>query len=112
MNKNNIADFVKKADFDDKLKNLNKNVTSNTTKHLEDEKKITNITNRVAQISEKEYDFLLGRMYFKDNDGHSNFLVFVSVLSSIILDSRISQPEYHLKKLNQFKLNLNRQYLI
>ena len=47
-------------------------------------------------IIKKEYDFLLGRMYFKDNDGHSNFLVFVSVLSSIILDSRISQPEYHL----------------
>ena len=32
--KTDIADFVKKADFDDKLKNLNKKVTSNKTKHV------------------------------------------------------------------------------
>ena len=32
--KGNIADFVKKADFDDKLKHLNKKVTSNKSKHL------------------------------------------------------------------------------
>ena len=31
--KNDIANFVKKADFDDKLKNLNKKVTLNKTKH-------------------------------------------------------------------------------
>ena len=29
--KNDITDFVKKTDFDDKLKNLNKKVTSNKT---------------------------------------------------------------------------------
>ena len=29
-----IADFVKKADFDDKLKNLNKKITSKTSKHF------------------------------------------------------------------------------
>ena len=41
-----IANFVKKTDFDDKLKHFNKKVTSNKTKHLlvENEfKKITNI---------------------------------------------------------------------
>ena len=32
--KNDIADFVKKTDFDDKLKNLNKKVTSNKAKHV------------------------------------------------------------------------------
>ena len=32
--KSAIANFVKKTDFDDKLKNLNKNVTSNKTKHV------------------------------------------------------------------------------
>ena len=32
--KSDIANFVKKTDFDDKLKNLNKKVTSNKTKHL------------------------------------------------------------------------------
>ena len=32
--KNDIANFVEKTDFDDKLKNLNKKVTSNKTKHV------------------------------------------------------------------------------
>ena len=31
--KNDIANCVKKADFDDKLKNLNNNINSNKTKH-------------------------------------------------------------------------------
>ena len=67
--------------FDDKLKNLNK-VTSNKTKHAEAEKKITDLTNKVAQLSEKGYDFLLSRMYFTGNDGYQNFLVFDPKLSS------------------------------
>ena len=32
--KNDIANFVKKADFYEKLKNLNKKITSNKTKHV------------------------------------------------------------------------------
>ena len=32
--KNDIANFVKKINFDDKLKHLNKNVTSNKTKYV------------------------------------------------------------------------------
>ena len=32
---NDIADFVKKSDFDDKLKNLNKKVTSNKARNIE-----------------------------------------------------------------------------
>ena len=32
--KNDIANFVKKTDFDDKLKNLNKKITSNTTRYV------------------------------------------------------------------------------
>ena len=32
--KSDIANFVKNADFDGKLKNLNKKVTSNKSKHL------------------------------------------------------------------------------
>ena len=39
--KNDISDFVKKTDFVDKIKYLNKKVTSNKTKNLEAEKKIT-----------------------------------------------------------------------
>ena len=55
--KNDIVNFVKKNDFDDKLKKVNKKVISNKTKHIEAEKKITDLTNKVAQISEKGYDF-------------------------------------------------------
>ena len=51
--KNDIAALVKRSDFDDKLKNLNKNVASNKRKHAEAEKKITDLTNKVTQISGK-----------------------------------------------------------
>ena len=40
--KSDIANFVKKAGFDDKLKNLNKKVTSNKIKHLPAEKELKN----------------------------------------------------------------------
>ena len=34
-----MANFVKKTDFDDKLENTNKKITSNKLKHVEWEKK-------------------------------------------------------------------------
>ena len=54
---NDIANFVKKIGIDDKLKILIKKVTSSKAKHVEAEKKITDLTNKVAQISEKGYEF-------------------------------------------------------
>ena len=42
-----MNDFVEKKDFDDILKNLNKKVTSSKTKHMEAEKKLTDLTNKV-----------------------------------------------------------------
>ena len=42
------------------------------------EKKITDLTNKVAQISEKRYDFLLCKIYFTDNDGYQHFLIFAN----------------------------------
>ena len=68
--KNDIVNFVKKTNFDDKLKTLNKEVTSNKTKYSEIKNKITDLTNKVAQISEKGYGFLLGTIYFTGNDGY------------------------------------------
>ena len=47
---------------------------------------MTDLTNKVAYISEKGYVFLLGRMYFTSNDGYPVFLVFAQMLSSIILE--------------------------
>ena len=76
-----ISDFLKKkkkkkkkkTDIDEKLKNINKKVTSNKMKNVEAKKKLTDLTEEIAQISEKGYDFLLGRMYFTDDDGCQNF---------------------------------------
>ena len=36
---------------------MNEEVTSNKTKHLDLEKKLTDLRNKVAQISEKDFDF-------------------------------------------------------
>ena len=66
---------------------MNLKKTLNKTKHVEAEKKITNLTNKVAQISEKGYEFLVGRMYFTGHDGQLNFVVFPPMLNSLILDS-------------------------
>ena len=55
--KADIDGFVEKTDFEDKLKNLNKKVTSNKTEYVEAEKKLIDLRNKVAQISEKGYGF-------------------------------------------------------
>ena len=108
---------MKKTDFDNKLKNFNKKVTANKTKHLEAIKELTDLTNKVAQISEKWYGFLLGRMYFTGDNGYQDFLVFMPMFSSIILDGHKKlltgyRLEYHLKKSNDFIVTLNRPCLI
>ena len=74
-------------------------------------------TNKFAQISDKGYHFLFGRMYFTGYNSYQNFLVFVSMLSSLISDSNKKvitgyRLEYHLKKLNHLILILNRPCLI
>ena len=56
-------------------------------KHVDAEKKIADSTNKVAQILEKRYDVLLGKMRFTGNSGYQYFLVFTPMLSSLILDS-------------------------
>ena len=56
--KDDIADFIKETDFDQKIKNLNKEITSNKTKYVRVEKKLTELTNKVAKVSENWYEFL------------------------------------------------------
>ena len=56
--KADIPDFVNLVDFDDNVKNLNKRVTSNKLKHVKAEKKITDLPNIIAQISEKRWLFV------------------------------------------------------
>ena len=78
---------MNKCDIYKKPININKKITSNRTKHTEAEKKIVDLTNKVAQISAKGYYFLLGRMYFTGNDGYENFLVIAPMPNSLTLDS-------------------------
>ena len=87
VKKSDIAHSVKKRDFDGKLININTKVTLNKIKHVEAGKTQTDLTKNVAKISEKGYNFLLGRMYFTGDDGYQTFLVFAPILSSLTLDN-------------------------
>ena len=52
-NKNDTASLVKKTDFDDKLKSLNKTFTSNETKNILIENKLKELSKKVESISTK-----------------------------------------------------------
>ena len=63
------ANLLTKTDFDKKLASFNKQVTSNKTKHLEVQKKLDSLII-------KHYNFFLGRIYFRSNDGSQNLFVY------------------------------------
>ena len=48
-----ITSFVKRTDFDDKLKKLNKNITSIKTKHVLAENELNKLSKKVEAISTK-----------------------------------------------------------
>ena len=52
-NKNDITNFVRKKNFDEELKNYNKKVTSNETKHLLVENELDGLSEEVKLISTK-----------------------------------------------------------
>ena len=75
----NMADFVKKTDFDgEKKKRKNQKVASNKTKHVEAEKKLNYLLGEVKLISTKRLTeklinvFLIGAKYFFE-DGSQNY---------------------------------------
>ena len=47
--KSDVTNFVKKIDLDDKLKNLNKNISSNKTKHVLVGNKLKELSKKVKQ---------------------------------------------------------------
>ena len=51
--KSDTANFVKKTDFKNELKNLNKNVTSNKAKHMCVENELNELSKKVKAISTK-----------------------------------------------------------
>ena len=58
-----------KTEFGNKLTSFNKQITSNKTKHLKAEKKLESLIT-------KDYNFFLGRTYFRSNDGFQNMFVY------------------------------------
>ena len=66
-------DFVKKTDFDNKLKKLNKNVASNKIKHVLVENELNELSRKVKAISAKgltkdlinKFSILNGAKYFQ-----------------------------------------------
>ena len=69
------AYLVTETDFDNKLINFNKGITSNKTKHLETQKKLNSL------ITES-YKFFLGRICFTSNDGSSSTFVYQTALDT------------------------------
>ena len=51
--KTDIANLVRKTDFDDKLKNLNKKVTSNKTKHVLVENELNGVSEKLNYCQQK-----------------------------------------------------------
>ena len=80
-----IADFVKKAYFVEKLININRKVTLNKARHVEIKDKLDDLSKNVKIISTKgltkdlinKYSILNGGKYFS-SDGLQNYLVFIS----------------------------------
>ena len=61
----NQADLVNKTDFDNELISFNKRITSNKTKHLKVKKKPNSLIT-------KDFNFFLGGIYVKSNEGSQN----------------------------------------
>ena len=84
--------------------NIKKKITSNKTKHIEADKKLTNLTKKLHKYQKKNMIFLLGRMYFTSNDDYQNFLAFATMLSSLILDSNRKVTDWILTGISSEKI--------
>ena len=69
--KSERAIWVNKTDSDNKLTSFNKQITSNKTKDFEVQKKLSSLTT-------KDYNFLLGKIYFTSNHGSQNKFAYES----------------------------------
>ena len=68
-NESDISNFAKEKDFDEKLTNINKNVTLNKSKHVLVENELNELSEKVKLLSKKGYNFLFGRTYFTSDYG-------------------------------------------
>ena len=67
---------MSKNDFDNKLLIINERITGNKTKHVEVQKKLNSLIT-------KDYNFFLGRIYFRSNDGSQNTFVYQLALDAL-----------------------------
>ena len=75
--KNDIVNFLKKKDFDKKLKNLNKNVTSNKDELNKLSEKVKEISTKgLTEDSINKFSILNGAKYFSSGI-FQNYLVFI-----------------------------------
>ena len=90
VSKSHIANFVKKTDFDDKQKNLNKNVTPNKTKHVLVGNELDEPSRKVEAISTiglttdliNGYKILNAAKYFSSGI-FQNYLVFIPAKNTL-----------------------------
>ena len=88
---------MSKTDFDNKLTNFNKQITSNKIKHLQVQKKLNSLIR-------KDYNFLLGRIYFTSNEGSQKMFVYQPKLDPLELKKT--------RALIMFLVGNQREYLI
>ena len=84
--KSDNANFVKKTDFDNKLKkyyNINEKITLNKSKHLLVENKLNELQEKVKLLSTKSHNFLLGRTYFTSDNSQQTFFGFDPMFISL-----------------------------
>ena len=62
--KGDIADFVKKTNFSDKIKNLNKKVTSNKSEHLLVENELKKLQDKIEKLQTFDSGLSIDQSYF------------------------------------------------
>lgn len=68
-----LLTLSQKTYFDEKLKSINKKVTSNKTRHLKTAKKLKDLPPKIFENIRKSIWFLLDRMYFTGDDSYPFF---------------------------------------
>ena len=71
--------MITKTDFDAKLPNLNRKITSNKTKHLL-------VENELKKLKTCDLGYFIGKSHF-DEDGAQHYLVFQPILKYFTLNS-------------------------
>ena len=96
--KNDIGSFVKGTDFDKKLKNFHKNVTSNKSKHVLVENELNELSEKVKAISIKGLTKdLINKFSIFNGPKHFSSRIFQSDLAFIPAKNTLNSLDALLK---------------